>query len=117
MVCGIVAVAYEGGAGEPVCCGQPMRLQRPHDPTDRGHEHHAPIVKATDDERTRVRVGSEPHPMTRGHHLLWIEITAGRQNHRQMLTADDVPQAEFNVPAASVTGAGAYCSTHGLWTT
>ncbi len=112
LVCGIVVEVLDGGAGEPVCCGQPMALMKPRT-EDTGREKHMPIVKQTDDG-VKVTVGQVAHPMEETHYIQWIEIRQGRRLWRVELAAGDQPAARF----PGVTGeviAREFCNKHGLW--
>ena len=61
-----------GGAGELVCCGQPMaKLEEK--TADSSTEKHVPVIEKLDDGY-KVTVGSVPHPMADEHFIEWIEI-------------------------------------------
>ena len=70
-VCGNLVQVILSGAGELVCCGQPMKLQSiQHDKSETG-EKHAPIVEFRENDRF-VQVKS--HPMLPEHYIQFIEI-------------------------------------------
>ena len=112
-VCGIVAEALEGGAGELVCCGEPMQFQAPQT-EDVTKEKHVPWIQKTDDG-FKVTVGQAAlHPMTEKHYIQWIELLADGVSYRRFLTPTDPPEAFFPVRAENVS-AREYCNIHGLW--
>ena len=74
-MCGIIVEALEGGAGELVCCGQEMTLQR-ENTVDAAKEKHVPALTVNGTTAT-VQVGSTLHPMEAKHYILWIEIRQG----------------------------------------
>jgi len=111
-VCGnIVEVTHEG-AGELVCCGQPMNLMA-EKTNDAGQEKHVPVVEKTANG-IKVKIGSVPHPMEPEHYIEWIEVIADGVVCRKFLKPHDAPEAEF-CPQASEIQVRAYCNIHGLW--
>lgn len=112
LVCGIVVEILDGGAGEPVCCGQPMRLLTPR--TDEPAGQHAVELRHAGG-RSLVRVGGrQGHPDTAGHFIQWIAVQTGRQTLRRQIRPDEAPQAEFAL-SDPAERALAMCSRHGLW--
>ena len=112
-LCGNIVEVLHTGAGELVCCGQPMDLVV-ENTVDAAKEKHVPVVEKTNDG-FKVSVGSVPHPMEEKHWIEWIELRAGGKVYRQNLAPGDAPEAVFCVDAAEAT-ALAYCNLHGLWT-
>jgi superoxide reductase len=113
-VCGIVVEAIEGGAGEPVCCGQPMTLLEAKT-EDASNEKHVPYIERTA-EGVEVRVGKETaHPMETKHFIQWIELTAGDVVMYKRLSPDDEPAAIFPAVDGELS-ARELCNVHGLWT-
>lgn len=111
-ICGnIVEVVHVGGV-ELVCCGQPMELLAPNT-VDAAKEKHVPVIEKNG-KSVKVRIGSEPHPMTEAHYIEWIEILFDNKVDRRYLKPGEEPMAEFNVAPAKLT-ARAYCNLHGLW--
>lgn len=112
-VCGIVAEVLEGGAGELVCCGEPMVLLEPKT-ADTSVEKHVPYIERTD-AGIVVRVGQNTaHPMEAKHFIQWIELVADGAVYRQSLAPGQAPQATFAVTASKVE-ARELCNLHGLW--
>ena len=112
MVCGNIVEVLHGGAGELVCCGQPMK-NIVAKTADEGKEKHVPVIEKID-VGIKVKVGSVSHPMEEKHYIEWIEILADGKAYRQFLNPGDAPEAIFSVKAGSVT-AREYCNVHGLW--
>jgi superoxide reductase len=111
-VCGIMVEIIHEGAGELVCCDQPMKLME-ENTTDAALEKHVPVIEKTEDG-IKVKVGSVPHPMQEEHYIEWIELIADGRAYRQFLNPGEEPEAVFNIEAQSVT-AREYCNLHGLW--
>ena len=111
-LCGNIVEVLHTGAGELVCCGQPMDLMA-ETPVDAAQEKHVPVVEQVDDGY-KITVGSVPHPMEEKHWIEWIELVADGKVYRQVLNPGDAPEALFCVEAAEVT-ARAYCNLHGHW--
>ena len=112
-VCGNIIEMVHAGAGQLVCCGQSMELQREKTKEDEGEEKHLPVIEKTD-AGVIVKVGSIPHPMTSEHHIEWIEVITEHRTYRKALDLDQEPWAEFCVEAEHII-ARAYCNVHGLW--
>ncbi len=110
--CGNIIMVMHAGAGELVCCGQPMQLFK-ENTVDAAKEKHVPVVEKTADGY-KVKLGSVAHPMEEKHYIEWIELIAGEKSYIQFLNPGDAPEAEFKVDSDKVT-ARAYCNLHGLW--
>lgn len=111
-VCGNIVEMVHEGAGELVCCGQPMKLQE-EKINDKGGEKHVPIIEQIENG-VKVKIGSTPHPMEEKHFIEWIEIIADKKVYRKFLQPNEAPEAEFCVDAQNIQ-ARAYCNVHGLW--
>ena len=109
-LCGNIIEVLHGGAGELVCCGQPMNLLA-ENTVDAAKEKHVPVVEKTS-EGVKVSVGSVAHPMEAKHYIEWIEIIADGKSYRQFLNPGETPEATFKVDAEDVT-AREYCNLHG----
>ena len=111
-VCGNMVEVIHAGAGELVCCGQPMKLFK-ENTVDAAKEKHVPVVEKTD-AGVKVKVGSVAHPMEEKHYIEWVEIIVDGKAYRQFLNPGDAPEALFDITGAEVT-AREYCNLHGLW--
>lgn len=112
-ICGnMVEVLYEG-AGEMVCCGEPMKLLD-ENVVDASLEKHIP-VRDKEGSIFTVKVGSVSHPMTEDHYIEWIEVITGGKSYREFLKPGKEPQAIFCVESREPIVLRAYCNLHGLW--
>lgn len=111
-LCGNIVEVVHTGAGELVCCGQPMDLMV-ENTVDAAKEKHVPVIEKTGNGY-KVAVGSVPHPMEEKHWIEWIELHTDGKVYRQNLAPGKDPEAVFCVDADKVT-AKAYCNLHGLW--
>ena len=110
--CGNIVEVVHAGAGDLVCCGQPMVLQT-ENTVDAAPDKHVPVIEKIANGFI-VQVGSVLHPMTEEHHIEWIELIADGVSCRKMLKPGDEPKAEFCISADNIK-ARAYCNLHGLW--
>jgi len=111
-VCGNIIEVLHGGAGELVCCGQPMKLVK-ENTVDAAKEKHVPVVEKTADG-FKVKVGSVSHPMEEKHYIEWVEIIVDGKSYRQFLKPGQAPEAVFCIKGDNVS-AREYCNLHGLW--
>jgi superoxide reductase len=111
-VCGNIVESVHAGAGELVCCGQPM-VRQIEGAVDAVEEKHVPVIEKTE-QGVRVKIGSVPHPMEEAHYIEWIEILADGKAYRKFLKPGDSPEADFCVQAENIV-AREYCNLHGLW--
>jgi superoxide reductase len=111
-VCGNIVEMLHTGAGQLVCCGQPMKLFQ-ENTTDAAKEKHVPVIEKTA-TGFKVKVGSVAHPMEAAHYIEWIEVIADGQAYRKFLNPGEAPEATFEIKAEKIT-AREYCNLHGLW--
>jgi superoxide reductase len=111
-VCGNIVEMLHAGAGELVCCGQPMKLCK-ENTVDAAKEKHVPVIEKTA-AGIKVKVGSVAHPMEEKHYIEWIEVIADGKAYRKFLNPGEAPEATFELKAEKVT-AREYCNLHGLW--
>jgi superoxide reductase len=111
-VCGNIVEMLHAGAGQMVCCGQPMTLFKENS-VDASKEKHVPVIEKTA-AGIKVKVGSVAHPMEEKHYIEWIEIIADGKAYRAFLKPGEAPEATFEIKAEKVT-AREYCNLHGLW--
>jgi superoxide reductase len=110
--CGNIIELLHEGAGDIICCGEPMKLYE-ENTTDAAQEKHVPVVEKTADG-FKVKVGSVAHPMEEKHYIEWIQVIADGKTYRQFLKPGGAPEATFCIDAEQVT-AREYCNLHGLW--
>jgi superoxide reductase len=110
--CGNIVEVLHPGAGELVCCGEPMSLQK-ENTVEAAAEKHVPVIEKTE-KGFRVKVGAVTHPMEEEHYIEWIEVMADGKSYRKFLKPGDNPEAEFCLEAENIT-AREYCNLHRLW--
>jgi superoxide reductase len=111
--CGNIVEVLHGGAGELVCCGEPMNLLE-EKTEDSSIEKHVPYIEKTANGII-VKVGqNQDHPMIEEHYIEWIQVIADGVSHRKFLHPGEKPQAEFAIKADAIE-AREYCNVHGLW--
>lgn len=111
-VCGNIVDVLHPGAGQLVCCGQPMTCLK-ENTVDAAKEKHVPVIEKIQGG-VKVTVGSVAHPMEEKHFIEWIEIVADGKSYRQFLKPGQTPEATFMIEAASIS-AREYCNLHGQW--
>ena len=111
-VCGNIVEVLHTGAGQLVCCEQPMK-KLDEKTADAATEKHVPVIEKIDDA-INVKIGSVPHPMEEKHYIEWIEIIADGKTYRRFLNPGDPPEATFCIKAERIT-AREHCNIHGLW--
>ena len=111
-ICGNIVEIVHTGAGELVCCGQPMKLQQ-ENTVDAAQEKHVPVVENTK-TGIKVKVGSVAHPMEENHFIEWIEVLAEGRVYRKFLKPGNSPEAEFPVSLKNIK-VREYCNLHELW--
>ncbi len=111
-VCGNIIEVLHEGAGEILCCNEPMKLMQ-ENTVDASREKHVPVIERGADSLT-IKVGSIPHPMEEKHYIEWIEIVADGKTCIQYLKPGEEPARSCKTPGGEIT-ARAYCNLHGLW--
>ena len=111
-ICGNIVEVLHPGAGQLVCCGQPMELLE-EKTEDIGKEKHLPVIEKTE-TCIKVKIGAVPHPMEEKHYIEWIEIIIDGRVYRKFLKPDDKPESEFEIKAEKIE-VREYCNLHGLW--
>lgn len=111
-ICGNIVEMLQGGKGELICCGQPMKLFK-ENTTDASVEKHVPVV-SREGSNINVKVGSVAHPMEESHYIQWIEVVSGDKAYRRFLKPGEAPEADFCIEGKDMT-VREYCNIHGLW--
>ena len=112
-LCGNRVEVIKAGAGQLVCCGQPMKLEVA-GTSDGAAEKHVPVIEKVPGG-FKVKVGSVEHPSTEAHYIEWIELICScGKVQRKYLKPGDKPEAVFTTECEQVT-AREYCNLHGLW--
>ena len=114
-ICGNIVEVLHTGAGQLVCCGQPMKLMAAKRTEVGGYEKHLPVIEAGKGVVT-VKVGSVPHPMMDAHWIEWIALDTDKGVLRKYLKPGEEPVAVFKT-VDKVLQAREYCNLHGHWAT
>ena len=112
-VCGNIVEVLENGAGELVCCNQPMELQK-EQTNETPNEKHVPVIERTE-QGYLIKVGIVEHPMSDDHYIQWIELIVDDVSYIKTLKPTDKPIVEFSTPHSKDVTARAYCNLHGFW--
>lgn len=112
--CGNLIVKLVDSGVEPYCCGREMLDLTPNTSDGEG-EKHVPVISEPMDGLVKVKVGSQPHPMTEKHYIQLILLETDRGFHVCRLEADGKPEACFNIGKEKPVAAYEFCNIHGLW--
>ena len=115
-ICGNVIEIVNEGAGELVCCGSYMKLVEPKN-EETMQEKHKPVIEA-DESNIKIKVGEIAHPMTKEHHINFIEAISldGKYLYRKYLEIDEAAQMNFFCKTTNMK-ARELCNIHGLFET
>ncbi|PKK85548.1 MAG: desulfoferrodoxin [Thermoplasmata archaeon HGW-Thermoplasmata-1] len=111
-ICGNIVEMLHSGAGQLVCCGEPMNLFT-ENTVDASKEKHVPVMENTQ-QGVLVKVGNVPHPMEEKHHIELVEIVTEDGVCRRYLKPGEEPRALFECQKKMLK-AREYCNIHGLW--
>lgn len=118
-VCGnVVTKLHDSGVG-PYCCSRAMEELKPNT-EEAAVEKHLPVAIAKDGTHFEVKVGSEPHPMTEQHHIMFLYLeTKDKEGHQGghfvLIGKDKEAKYDFVACSEDVVSVYAYCNLHGLW--
>jgi superoxide reductase len=114
--CGNIVESLWSGQPSLFCCGEEMK-ELAANTTDAAKEKHVPVIERSGNKVT-VKVGSIPHPMTKEHYILFVELLAGDNVLRHdFKEGDTVAEATFIVEENVPLQAREYCNLHSLWGT
>ena len=111
-ICGNIVEVIHEGAGNLICCGQPMTLQI-ENTVDAAKEKHVPVVEKVEGG-VFIKVGAIEHPMLEKHYIEWIEVQTSNKIYRKYLNPGDEPKALFLIEE-EVLCVREYCNIHRLW--
>lgn len=111
--CGNIVQVLIPAAGELVCCGQAMEVQKiQHDNSELG-EKHAPKIEFRENEKF-VQVMS--HPMAIEHYIQFIEVYNKDKTCMQLKYFKPMDTPEMNIShLPDNVEAIENCNIHGLW--
>lgn len=78
------------------------------------HEKHIPVC-SVENNKLKVNVGSQPHPMLEEHYIEWIYVETSFGGTFCHLSPGDPPEVLFELVPTEVLSVYAYCNLHGLW--
>lgn len=112
-ICSNIVMIMNEGEGELVCCSQPMeKLEEK--VKEEFSEKHLPVIKENENNEKYIQVGEILHPMTKEHHIEWIEVQT--DNERKIKFLDIEQKPEFMIKSdEKILFAREYCNIHGLW--
>ena len=114
-VCGNIVSVVNAGAGELVCCGQPMNEMQVNTIESEGKEKHVPIV-TIEGNKVHVKIGEIPHPMEDAHHLQVVQIIRdGMIVEGKRLYPGHETELTFIIEDTSNIKVRVLCNIHGLW--
>ena len=112
-ICGNTVRVICKGAGELVCCGEPMQ-KLVENTTDAAQEKHVPVVTKIDGGFP-IAVGSVAHPLGWVHIITMVVFQAVEGVvHEKFLAPGEKPEIVVKTTAKAVK-ACEYCNKHGLW--
>ena len=102
------------GAGELVCCGEPMEKLIPHhNDNDVLSEKHVPQFEKREDKNV---ITLKYHPMTSEHYIQFIEVYKKDKSRFCLKYLNPNEPAEFDLHCTEEdVGAFEHCNIHGLW--
>ena len=113
--CGTIVQVLVEGEGELICCGDLMKKMEMNESETELYEKHIPIFEDVDD-KTIIKVGAIPHPMSKEHHIEFIEALSEDKSWLKIkfLKHNEEPQMEIR-KNCNTNCALEYCNIHGLY--
>lgn len=113
-ICGNLVQVLLSGAGELVCCNQPMEKLSPKVNEDNElSEKHIPVIELENDKKF-VRLTK--HPMIPEHYIQFIEVFTKDKSKVYLKFLNPNEKAELEVTNFEEDiDAIEYCNIHGLW--
>jgi len=113
--CGMVVQVLIAGEGDLVCCGDRMNRMEMNESETELYEKHIPVFEDKDD-RTIIKVGSVPHPMTEEHHIEFIEVLSEDKSWLKIkFLKHDEPAIMEVSKKYNANCAVEYCNIHGFY--
>ncbi|MEO0234320.1 MAG: desulfoferrodoxin family protein [candidate division WOR-3 bacterium] len=111
-VCNNIVEVLREGDGEIICCGKVMFKEEVKN-KDEGMEKHLPLIKEKNGF-FEISVGEVEHPMTKEHHIEWIEINTDKESIKKFFNINEKPIYTLS-KSYKIKSVRAYCNIHGLW--
>lgn len=117
-ICGNLVEVLVPGAGELVCCGQPMNLLTAHTEEEIKGESHLPFMYYDEEGKEILQVGEKLHPMIQEHYIQFIQIISqdGKTAAIHFLEPGEEPKMVVKEDLGNYI-ARENCNIHGLWST
>ena len=112
--CGNVVVKAVNSGVKVVCCGKEMMELIP-GTSDGAMEKHVPVIERVDERNIKVKIGSQPHPMTEEHHIVFIYLETEHGGQIRYLDPNGPAEAIFCICKDKPVAVYEYCNLHGLW--
>ena len=112
--CGNVVVKAVNSGVKVVCCGKEMMELIP-GTSDGAMEKHVPVIERVDERNIKVKIGSQPHPMTEEHHIVFIYLETEHGGQIRYLDPNGPAEATFCICKDKPVAVYEYCNLHGLW--
>lgn len=112
-ICGNLVWFLDKSAGQPVCCGEPMRRLTVGE-TDGAREKHVPVTELQNNTLL-VQIGESLHPATESHSIEWIALQTDKGMFFREIPVGRAPVAEFDASLGTPVAVYCYCNLHGLW--
>lgn len=114
-ICGNIVEVLHSGPGELVCCGKSMTLLIEKNKEEGFEEKHLPKI-SQEGEDLKIQIGEVLHPMTKEHHIEWIEIQTNNKIIRKVFDPEETPLTLIScLNISNIQKIRAYCNLHGLW--
>ena len=97
-----------------VCCGKEMMELIP-GTSDGAMEKHVPVIERVDERNIKVKIGSQAHPMTTEHHIVFIYLETEHGGQIRYLDPNGPAEAIFCICKDKPVAVYEYCNLHGLW--
>jgi len=96
-----------------VCCGEEMG-ELIANTVDADLEKHIPVVERTG-QLIKVRIGENPHPMTKEHHIEWVYLETKKGSQIKYLNYNNAALVSFTITDDEPIAVYSYCNLHQLW--
>jgi len=112
-ICGNLVQVILEGAGELICCGEPMNLLKEQLDSSEISEKHVPEISNYNDQYKKITVYK--HPMQKEHYIEFIEAYSKSKDEVYLKYFNPENKAEFITLKSDDLIAREFCNIHGLW--
>lgn len=111
--CGNIIQMIHDSSVKVVCCGEEMG-ELIANTVDADLEKHIPVVERTG-QLIKVRIGENPHPMTKEHHIEWVYLETKKGSQIKYLNYNNAALVSFTITDDEPIAVYSYCNLHQLW--